>query len=318
MSRFRLKPRSAPDPEHPGRLRSAVSGLTWPVRRIWWALEEKVLWRGSDTARTIAGGATWPAERVAWSLRRRVVWPVADAFAGRGRTGQAGLASVLIVAAAAAVFAGLQLSSSDSTENPPAVQVAQVTPAPEPQPLVSVIEPKPRPVTEPEPVLRGAAPSFEPAEPTPGPDEQDASSDAGPANPAPQASEPGADEDPEDSEADDEAKTIENVQVPLRVARRFAKAFVRYEVGEDVAEAREVFRETAAPDLARALADRPPRQPAAVEVPKAKVLNIVPGPLDSEVLPVSVSLLRLGATSELRLDLELKKNGDWLVGDVRG
>jgi hypothetical protein len=79
-----------------------------------------------------------------------------------------------------------------------------------------------------------------------------------------------------------------------------------------------VFAETAAPPLAKALADRPPRQPAAVEVPKAKVLNLVPGPRRRAMLPVSVSLLRLGITSELRLDLERNDDGEWLVGDVRG
>jgi hypothetical protein len=154
-------------------------------------------------------------------------------------------------------------------------------------------------------VLQGVPPTFQPP--------------AGESDGA--AAEEGPDEAPDsgsDAEADDDAPPARTVREPLAVARRFAAAFVSYEIGEAVPAARGVFRETAAPSLARALADRPPRQPAAVEVPKAKVLNVVPGPLREEVLPVSVSLLRLGATSELRLDLERTEDGDWVVGDVRG
>ena len=54
--------------------------------------------------------------------------------------------------------------------------------------------------------------------------------------------------------------------------------------------------------LSQALLQRPPRQPAAVKVPQAKVVNVVAGPSKDGVYPVSVSLLRVGVTSELRLE----------------
>ena len=63
---------------------------------------------------------------------------------------------------------------------------------------------------------------------------------------------------------------------------------------------------------------RPPRQPAGVEVPKAKVLNVVPAPSHGRVYPLSVSLLRVGATSELRLEMEQLKNKEWRVVNVLG
>jgi hypothetical protein len=63
---------------------------------------------------------------------------------------------------------------------------------------------------------------------------------------------------------------------------------------------------------------RPPRQPDGVKVPRAKVLNVVAGPSQGTVYKVSVSLLRVGVTSELRLDMEKLKRGEWRVTNVLG
>jgi hypothetical protein len=103
----------------------------------------------------------------------------------------------------------------------------------------------------------------------------------------------------------------------MKVARRFAEAFVFYEIGERQARARTVFGETATPRLADALGERPPRLPQNTKVPQARVLNLVPGPRLGKAYTVSVSLLRVGVTSELRLELK-KIRGAWQVTDVRG
>ena len=103
----------------------------------------------------------------------------------------------------------------------------------------------------------------------------------------------------------------------MKVARRFSEAFVFYEIGERPARAKTVFGETATPQLADALGERPPRLPADAKVPKARVVNLVPGPRAGKAYTVSVSLLRVGLTSELRLELN-RKNGHWVVTDVRG
>jgi len=55
-----------------------------------------------------------------------------------------------------------------------------------------------------------------------------------------------------------------------------------------------------------------------VTVPKAKVLNIVPAPSHGSVYPLSVSLLRVGVTSELRLEMEKLKSQGWRVTNVLG
>jgi hypothetical protein len=104
----------------------------------------------------------------------------------------------------------------------------------------------------------------------------------------------------------------------VAVAREFAEGFVVYETGGDKATIRKAFKATASPELTKALLRRPPRQPAGVEVPKAKVLNVVPAPSHGTVYPLSVSLLRVGVTSELRLEMEQLKNKEWRVTNVLG
>jgi hypothetical protein len=103
-----------------------------------------------------------------------------------------------------------------------------------------------------------------------------------------------------------------------QTARRFAQAFVVYEVGGVDGKVRSEFGHTSTKQLSRALLHRPPRQPAAVKVPQAKVVNVVAGPSRDGVYPVSVSLLRVGATSELRLELEQGVGKKWQVTNVLG
>ena len=82
---------------------------------------------------------------------------------------------------------------------------------------------------------------------------------------------------------------------------------------------RAAFNETATPHLTRELLRRPPRLPAGVEVPKAKVLNVVAGPHKGDTYTLSVSLLRVGVTSELRLEMQRDpKNGVWRVVGALG
>ena len=104
----------------------------------------------------------------------------------------------------------------------------------------------------------------------------------------------------------------------IKVARTFSDAFVLYEIGQGSAHVRSTFTNTASPALARSLLGRPPRQPDQVRVPKAKVLNIVAGPSSGSVYTISVSLLRVGLTSELQLEMEKTKRGDWHVTNVLG
>jgi hypothetical protein len=271
------------------------------LRRAYWAVEDRILWDGRNALRRVLDVVRWPLERLAWPLERKLVWPLRERLAGGRVPTRAVTVGVLGAVAVVAVATGAILTAGDGGES--SSREAQATPvlsAP-----ATTADPKLA-----EPVLQGAPPRLD--------------LDGAVAT-APPAEDPASEDvvrSTEGAGASEAASASSSAVVPagpdaMQVARRFAEAFVVYEVGEQRARARAAFDETAAPALAGALAKRPPRLPERVKVPQAKVVNVVPGPRRGKAYSVSVSLLRLGVTSELRL--ELRKNQDgWLVTDVRG
>jgi hypothetical protein len=221
-------------------------------------------------------------------------------------------AAAAVVLAAGAVAAGLLVASPDGSPEGAPTRVA-VASAP--------VETKAPPRAPAEPTLQGASPVFEPAEEQP-PSEVDPAKAI--VKSAPAEDSPAPEAEASAAAASTSAVTGPELDGPpagpegIAVARDFADAFLLYETGSTDSTVREAFGETATPALAKALLERPPRLPANVEVPKAKVLNVVPAPSRGEVYPVSVSLLRVGLTSELRLDLEKRKGEGWRVTNVLG
>ena len=266
-------------------------------------------------------------EDLSLALRDRVLWPLGDRFLALGDSGRAAVAGGAVVLALAVGVGGYSLASSGDSEPTTVTSVAVANssaraPAPEP------VKAKPKPA-EPEPTLQGAAPVFKAPQ---GEDSTAAApeasnstavaSSAGSGNAATDtiSSKPGAATTARASTS----SATESVDGPpagpaaIAVARKFADAFVVYETGGEKGEVRRAFKATAIPSVTKALLQRPPRQPAGVEVPRAKVLNVVPAPSHDEIYPVSVSLLRVGETSELRLELEQLKNKTWRVVNVLG
>lgn len=270
-------------------------------------------------------------EDLGLALREHVLWPVEDWALGLGDRGRAVVAGGAVVAAIALGAGGFALagsggSGSDATR---ATEVATVTPAPR------RAAPAPKPKPKPEPTLHGAAPVFKPAPKSDAKvggsqqvskDAEAAAAKATAANTGSAAtdvisSSPNASGDATAARASTAAATVDGPPAGpagLAVAREFANAFVDYEIGVEKSAVRRAFGETATPELRRALLRRPPRQPAGVKVPKAKVLNVVPAPSHGTIYPVSVSLLRVGVTSELRLELEQLKNKEWRVVNALG
>jgi hypothetical protein len=260
-------------------------------------------------------------EDLSLALRDRLLWPLEDRFRGLNDAGRAAVAGGAVVLALGLGIGGYSLIAADGDAPAPAAQVAVVEPAPEPTP-----EPAPKP--EPEPTLQGATPVFKAqakqdtsdvagsqpvdsgASASTAANTGNAATDTISSNPAAagataSTSSPSVDGPPAGPAA-------------IAVARKFAQAFVVYETGGNKAEVRKAFKATAAAAVTQALMRRPPRQPAGVEVPKAKVLNVVPAPSHDRLYPVSVSLLRVGSTSELRLEMEQLKNKQWRVVNVLG
>lgn len=268
-------------------------------------------------------------EDLSLALREHLLWPLEDGLLGLGRSGRAVVAGGAVVLALGLGIGGYSLLGSGSTEPTapsPVAVVAKRTPAPAP---VTPAAPK----AKPEPTLHGAAPVFKPA---PGQEKVaqskgvESSAAAPAATAAANTGNPATDtlsSTPSARPADATTSSAQTADLPdgppagpaaVAVARKFAAAFVVYETGGDETEVREAFEATATPELTKALMRRPPHQPAGVEVPKAKVLNIVPAPSHGTIYPLSVSLLRVGVTSELRLEMEQLKNQGWRVTNVLG
>lgn len=261
-------------------------------------------------------------EDLSLAVRDRVIWPLEDQFRALSDAGRAMVAGGAVVLALGLAVGGYTLISSGGDKPAPAAQVVAVTPKPEP-----VAKPAPKP--EPEPTLQGAAPVFKaPAEHESSKvsDSRPLEEEGGTASTAGRTGNASTDtiSSRPAAPAAAGASASNAVDGPpagpaaIAVARKFADAFVVYETGGEESEVRKAFKATAVPEVTQALMQRPPRQPAGIEVPKAKVLNVVAAPSHDRIYPVSVSLLRVGATSELRLEMEQLKNKQWRVTNVLG
>lgn len=321
------------------RMRGMFERATWPLRKLIWKIEEKLVWRVADAFRRAPNrpriqapedtaektavaveeatpaaelpttSAGWPApsaspaERSGRSLRGRLSLPKL-----KGRIGAPGRdVSIVLATIAVAIGVGIGVATlvgpSGETQGTSAPASAAATPGPQ-TPAGS--ETAGGPAT-----LHGVAPDFKTspsskaAQPnTSATTDTQASPTTSPTNDTntkPSSIPPGV---------------AENIAA-MNTARDFAGAFVLYEVGETNAKVKKTFTRTATPALARALRDRPPRLPGAVQVPTAKVQNVVLGTEKGRKLDASVSLLRLGDLSELRLTLT-KRHGTWAVSEVRG
>jgi len=263
-------------------------------------------------------------EDLSLAVRDRVLWPLGDHFLGLDDAARAAVAGGAVALALALGIGGYSLASSDGSDPAAAPTVALKS---EPAPVSTPARPAPKP--EPATTLQGAAPVFEAPkqDDTSQVDASKAVSSDAPTAATSSTGNPATDTISSNPAAASSAATTASkasVEGPpagpaaVAVARKFADAFVVYETGGDDGEVRKAFKATAAPQVTKALLQRPPRQPAGVEVPKAKVLNVVPAPSHDRIYPVSVSLLRVGATSELRLEMEQLKNKQWRVVNVLG
>jgi hypothetical protein len=305
-------------------------GLRAGVEGIGWALRERLIWPLGDGVKAIFEVVCWPFERLAWALQRTLVWPLrdrTDSLSGPGRIAATAGSAVAIGAIGVAVVV---LAGSNGSGGEPAAAPVAVAPAP-------VV--KTAPTAKPKlaaPTLHGAAPVFKAPAKGAGAGEVDhaeavessppASSSSSTAASASAATEKLSSRPSSPTAAATTSAAAEAAAIPgpeagvkaIAVAQRFSKAFVVYETGGNESEVRREFVQTSTPELAKALLKRPPRLPAKVKVPKAKVVNVVAGPSHEGVYTLSVSLLRVGVTSELRLEMEKLKKDGWRVTNVLG
>jgi hypothetical protein len=290
------------------------------------AFEERVIWRGEDALRSAGGGLRHGLDRVLWTLQRRLLWPAQDRVRDLDGPGRAVTMAAVVLLAAAAGVAGLLWAASGGSGGAGTTRVAevQVTQAPAPTPAPAKEKAAP--------ILHGAAPVFRPAQ---GSDARVSSakgvgkSSSGSAEAGSEAAAPASSSAATGTISSSPSASTSSAQTAalsgppagpaaIATAREFADAFVVYETGGVEARVRHAFTATATHQLARSLLRRPPKQPATVKVPEAKVVNVVAAPSHGPVYPVSVSLLRVGVTSELRLEMEKAKQDGWQVVNVLG
>jgi hypothetical protein len=302
---------------------------TWPLRKLVWLIEEKVVWPLADAFRRWSGrsfahtrvepapepldeagpqpleAAPAPSlEGAAGAVDRRIFPRMRDRF--RNRFGTSGR-DVFVVLGTVAVALGVGIGVVAITGSHNSAPATPTVPAGN---ASAPVTPPTSPATNTPPsadqsTLQGASPDFKAST-------KAAGSSAVPAASAHTSPLKGTNTKPSSippGVADDVAA--------LHAARDFAGAFVLYEVGKSSPQVKRSFARTATPALAKALRDRPPRLPASVKVPTAKVQNVVLGAKRGKNLDASVSLLRLGAVSELRLTL-IQRHKAWVVSEVRG
>jgi hypothetical protein len=288
-----------------------------------------------------------PFGAISFAFQERVAWPLQDRFAqlGLGPNRAMLLGGGAVGLFLVGVVAVLALSSGGGSSAPATTATEAAAPR---EPLIAAA-PKRTPAKEeaPRETLHGATPVFTPRSPVrkggvkagkPKAAEGEPSSET-PTSASSPSSSPGSariSSHPKNSKSAEgaTASSAARAAVPegppagaaaLKVAREFAQGFVVYETGGETSGFRDAFKASAIPQLTKALLKRPPKQPAGVKVPRAKVLNVVAGPSQGSVYKVSVSLLRVGVTSELRLDMErIKtagksgKRAEWRVTNVLG
>ena len=264
---------------------------TWPLRRLSWWLEEKVYWPLADAIRG-RGDHAAPIEFEAERPSRPPDLRIALATVGGAAVIGIGIAALLVsTGGGSAVRTAPPGAPAIATNTPPPASVGSKTASADPSKLHGVT-----------PDFKAAAKATPPQASA----KTQVTTQVSPlqgTNSKPSSIPPSVAGDP----------------AALQTARDFAGAFVLYEVGRTNAKVNQTFAQTATPGLVKALKARPPRQPGSVKVPEAKVQNVVLStPQDNgHLIEASVSLLRLGALSELRLTLT-QRHQSWAVGEVRG
>ncbi len=311
--------------------------------------EDKAISAGEGSRFSAVGDTLWTAqdrtraetkrgfERLSWEVRQLLL-TLRDHAELAGAPARALGVGVLVLLAAGAGIAALVWAVPDHGKRQTAVAEVSV-PALDPAPAAAPSKQPAKPAT---PTLHGAAPVFESAGDS-GTGGVDASQAPGAPNssvttksgtgaagneaaatkissePATGAGASNASTSAARSSGSKPARGPAAGPAAVAIASRFAAAFVGYEVGEaEDPKVQSALEATTTPQLGQALMERPPRLPANVEVPKAKVLNVVPAPSREGVFPISVSLLRVGTTSELRLEMQKQKGKGWLVTNVLG
>ena len=86
----------------------------WSIREAAWSFEERVLWRGTDVARSGLDRVVRATEPLQRLIQTRLSWPLADAYRTRGRKARAAIAGSALALAVAAGTVGAVMAPDGS------------------------------------------------------------------------------------------------------------------------------------------------------------------------------------------------------------
>ena len=129
-------------------LRVSADQAGWSIREAAWGIEERVLWRGSDAARSALESANHATEPLQRLIQTRLTWPLADAYRARSRKTRAAVAASTVALAVAAGTAGA-IVAPEELSSPQQSVTARVAPLAVTPPASDAV------------VLQGVTPQFQ-------------------------------------------------------------------------------------------------------------------------------------------------------------
>jgi hypothetical protein len=100
-------------------IKLSTEDARWGVREVAWNVEERVLWRASDASRSAIRRALRAIQPLQRLIQTKLVWPLGDRLEDYGTVARTGLATLGVVAALGAAYAGSQLAAGPGSPAQP-------------------------------------------------------------------------------------------------------------------------------------------------------------------------------------------------------
>jgi hypothetical protein len=97
-------------------IKLSTEDARWGVREAAWNIEERVLWPAFDASRSAIRRAIQPLQR---QIQTRLLWPLGDRLEDYGTGTRTALATLGVVAALGAAFAGSRLAADPGSPAAP-------------------------------------------------------------------------------------------------------------------------------------------------------------------------------------------------------
>ena len=107
-------------------IKLSAEDARWGIREAAWTVEERVLWRASDTSRAALQRALRAVSPLQRLIQTKLVWPLTDRLDDYGVVARTAIATVGVAAALGAGAAGVMVAGSGEVSPAPATAAAVV------------------------------------------------------------------------------------------------------------------------------------------------------------------------------------------------